>query len=367
MTVDFDDILANQADADLAALDGFSFSLTLFVLAAAQGNFALPYSRQQFRSMQAAQSSTLGPLARCCLLIAKKNAQGSSTHQTLTRLAQRPAYTDCAELISRALLHQQDPQAWPPPQSTNPLPAKLLRALLHWPDKPGLLERVLHILAHQPALSSTLCQQATAYTPQGKQLGLKQSLLLLGPQRSRELLLLSHFESSLTQPYFPLRSALLQRRRLINQVLLQLQSDIDLELPCRIELLTYLLIYDAWRNPAWCVATRWKTMPEAPVFSLARWLPSARPLQGRTAGRLVQYWQLHPHIQSLISSSSASSPAAAALQLAVAATDPAPQAHLDALQPALQQCKLSPADYDQLIEQAKYQVHDHCPWPERRY
>lgn len=367
MAFDFDDILAQGDDTDLASLHGLQLSLTLFVLAALQGNFAQPYSRQQFRSMQAAQSSALGPLARCCLLIAKKNAQGSHSEQTLARLAQRPAYTACAELISRALLHQRDNQLWPKPKSANPLPAKLLRALLHWPDKPGLLERVLQILSHQPALSNTLCQQATAYTPQGRQLALKQSLLLLGPQRSRELLLLSHFESSLTQPYFPLRSALLQRRRLINQVLLQLQSTLDLELPCRIELLTYLLIYDAWRNPTWCVATRWKENTKAPVYNLNRWLPSARPLQGRTASRLIHYWQLPADIQPLISASSSSTPPAAALQLAIGAADPAPEKHLSALGPALEMCKLSAADYAQLVQRARYQVDYHCPWPERRY
>jgi hypothetical protein len=368
MAYDLDDMQQHLAGADLAPFSGIELALRLFVLAAAQANFSLPYTRQQFNSMQQTRSGVLGPLARCCLLAGKRNLEGSTTEQTLARLAQRPAYSACAELLARAWLHQHNEEIWSPPPPANPLPAKLLRALLHWPEQPGLLERVLHILSHQPALSNTLCQQATAYTPQGKQLALKQSLLLLGPQRSREMLLLSHFESSLTQPYFPLRSALLQRRRLLNQVLLQLQSRFSLHLPCRIELLTYLLIYEAWRNPVWCTANRWQTNPAAPVFSLNHWLPGPRPLQGRTAGRLVQYWQLDDGIQSLLKPvTQPQSMPQAALQLAIAAVDEKPASHGEALKPALEVCRLSVTDYAELVTEAKQQIAYQCPWPERRY
>lgn len=367
MAYEFETIQTEVADADLSTLSALPLSLSLFVAAAAQGNFSLPYAREQFHAVQQNQHKVLGPLARCCLVIANKTTQGRTLEHTLARLAQRPAYALCAELLSRALLHKREPQQWTPPSTPNPLPAKLLRALLHWPEQPGLLERVLYILAQQPALSQTLCQQATAYTPQGKQLALKQSLLLLGPQRSRELLLLSHFESSLTQPYFPLRRALLQRRRLINQMLFLLQSTYGVQLPCRIELLTYLLIYDAWRNPTWCTAAHWNSNPSEPVYSLNAWLAGSRPLQARTASRLVQYWQLDEGILPLLNNNTATTPAQSALQLAIAATTTCSEAQLESLSAALQQCQLTPVTYAQLVEQAQRQIAHYCPWPARRY
>lgn len=367
MAHEFENIQTELVDTDIRTLSAVPLSLSLFVAAAAQGNFSLPYSRQQFSAMQDDQHTVLGPLARCCLVIASRTTQGHDIEHTLARLAQRPSYAPCAELLSRALLHQQEPEQWSPSSAPNPLPAKLLRALLHWPEQPGLLDRVLHILAQQPALSQTLCQQATAYTPQGKQLALKQSLLLLGPQRSRELLLLSHFESSLTQPYFPLRRALLQRRRLMNQLLFLLQSKYDLQLPCRIELLTYLLIYDAWRNPTWCTAAHWDNNPEAPVYSLNAWLTGARPLLPRTASRLVQYWQLDDGILPLLNNDAAACSAQSALQLAIAATSTCSEAQLESLSPALRHYELTSADYAQLAEQAQQQIGHYCPWPNRRY
>lgn len=304
------------------AEDGFPASLTglpdvtmqqvLFYHCARLYPLPPAYARQQLIALGENRHAELNHLARSCQYYVRKHVHqharqhGQSDADILARLARRKVLAKPAELIARALLNltvldavrqQPDPDTevtlpYPLIAEQRPAQPSLLRALLHWPDNDRLFRRVLTNLTSQPALSQTLCRYATAYTPQGKLLDLKHALLLLGPQRSRELVLLAHFESSLIQPVFPLKADILQRYRLIQHVLNRLSTQFSIELPVRCELLAYLLIYDAWRSPEWVTTTRWQTDSKISICRVDHWLKVSRPHQHRIAKRLCQYWRL---------------------------------------------------------------------------
>lgn len=362
-----DQLETSLQQAKLAEVEPDLWPYCLFLLAAHQRYMAPSYLRKQLQAMQQPDKLKPGLLAQSCLFIAKQQQRGINPTITLANLARRASLRDATELIARALLNQQHTQSWPTGGNITPLPAKLLRALLRWPDKTGLLERVLEILNSQPRLSKQLCEQATLFTEQTKTLSLKPALLLLGPERSRELLLLSHFETSLTHPYFPLRESILERRRLMNEVLLQLQQRFDWQFPCRIELLTYLLIYDCWRHSKWTTKSTWAVDSRYPITNLNHWLITKRPLKWHWATRLVRYWQLSPQIYNLlVLDRHELSQQKAALQLAIASVHYA-EDHVKSLKKALQVCHLTTRDYAKLVEHSMLETGYFTPLPQASY
>ncbi|RUO25394.1 hypothetical protein CWE09_01265 [Aliidiomarina minuta] len=362
-----DDLEHSLQETKLTEVEPDLWPFCLFLLAARQRYLAPSYVRKQIKAMQQSDQLKPGFLAQSCLIIHKRQQLGICPTITLAKLARRASLRDSAELIARALLNQQQTQSWPATGNITPLPAKLLRALLRWPEQTGLLERVLEILHSQPRLSTQLCAQATLFTEQTKTLSLKPALLLLGPERSRELLLLSHFETSLTHPYFPLRESLLERRRLMNEVLLKLQQQFDWQFPCRIELLTYLLIYDCWRHSKWTTQSTWTVDSRYPVTSINHWLLTKRPLKGHWAKRLVRYWQLPLQINNLlVPESKQVSQQKAALELAIACIHYTDDPH-QALKAPLKACKLTAEDYAKLVELSMIETGHFSPLPQATY
>lgn len=311
---------------DFIAEDGFpialenlskdAFGAALFVHSAQLYPLAANYLQAQLKELLGqARHSHLNTLARCCVLLSQQARSNQDMWSVLARLARHSHFKQAAEYIAQALVNQQylqikraqltplqgsqrlaELQSWQLPfalqDDIKPVPATLMRALLKWPDNDQLFLQALKILQQQPALTNLLCRYATAYTPQGKQLGLKPSLLLLGPQRSRELVLLAHFASSLSKPVFPLRATLLKRRALIQHSLQQLAQRCAVALPCRAELIAYLLIYDAWRNPHWTTAYKLNDKTQQP-WVVSSWLDGkSGTTEHRVALRLCQYWRL---------------------------------------------------------------------------
>lgn len=362
-----DDLENTLQQTKLAEIEPELWPYCLFLLAARQRYLAPSYLRKQLQAMQQPKKVRPGLLAQSCLFIHKQRQRGVSPTESIATLARRSSFRDASELIARALLNQQHTQSWPTSSNITPLPAKLLRALLRWPDRTGLLERVLDILNSQPRLSKQLCEQATLFTEQTKTLSLKSALLLLGPERSRELLLLSHFETSLTHPYFPLRESLLERRRLMNEVLLQLQQQFDWQFPCRIELLTYLLIYDCWRHSKWTNNSTWAVDPRYPITDMNHWLITKRPLKGHWATRLIRYWQLSPAINPLLTAEKQKlTQQKAALQLAIASVHCA-EGHGKEVDKALQACRLNIRQYARLVQDSMLEIGYFTPLPQSSY
>lgn len=303
---------------NLEPLNGNAYTCALFEHAARLVPFAPAYRRQQLKQLKnPRQPEKLNSLARTCFLIGQRRAVGKSIGETLARLYPHPAYADSVEFVCRALandlylsqLRQQPSEEdeeliavmpYPLQDEHKPIPTNLIQALVAWPDNDRLLDKAICILNRQPALTDLLCRYATAYTKQGKKLHLKPSLLLLGPERSRELVLLSHFETNLTQPKFPLREPILVRRQLINQVFHRLLALQNLTPPCRVELISHLVLYDAWHHSGWTTATAWRAISEAQPWQLGGWLRSARPYSNRVACKLCSYWRLPETVQNLI-------------------------------------------------------------------
>ena len=298
---------------------------------------SLAYIRHQLSALASCQPHELNHLARACHYFARQRSKGRSEHEILRRIAHSPVYSDTAELIARALLNLQalalvreQPLQNRPTKVTLPYPLfaeprptqpGLLRALLRWPDNDVLLQRVLSALNSQPSVSLAFRRYATSYTKQQKLLDLKASLLLLGPQRSREMVLLAHFETKLVQPVFPLKPDLLQRYQLMRHMLTLLTARLNATLPVRPELVAYLLIYDAWRAPEWLVASAWKPANNFPVYRVDHWLHCERPHQHRVAKRLCEYWRLPKQLGPLLTLESDNSTLNQIVALSIAAID----------------------------------------------
>ncbi|RUO32056.1 hypothetical protein CWE12_03450 [Aliidiomarina sedimenti] len=386
-----DDTMTSRLPPSLRNLTGVDYAVALFEHCACLVPLASPYKRQQIQWLkQGRQQQQLSHLAKACLLMAKKAEQGFHPEQVLARLARHTQYQFAAEFIARAYLNDQygdeysaaceaseDEDELPPLQlpysltdDVKPMPASLVRALINWPQKDALFKQVVAMLEQQSALSQLLCRYATAYTPQGHVLGLKQSLLLTGPQRSRELVLLSHFESSLTRPQFPLRKSLLTRRQLITQMLFMFEEQQQIEFPCRVELLSWLVVYDAWRNPAWTGHRHWRRDSGAKPWRLQRWLRSSRTYTHRVATRLCQYWQLPSALPGLLLTEKPTNSLQAALALSIASVEwlelladqSSHQSLVRELQPALALLNgFDHHDYHQLVHQAAWACGYHCP------
>ena len=295
------------------------------------------YTRQQLAALQHNHQQQLNYLARACQYFARQRVKGRSPDYILARLVNHPALTVAAELITQALLNLQvlaqvreRPHhkraalvelPFPLLAEHRPTQPGLLRALLRWPDNDGLLPSILATLAKQPVLSLTLRRYATNYTKQQKLLELKPALLLLGPQRSRELVLLAQFETLLLQPVFPLKPDLLQRHQLIHHMLALLAARFNVSLPARSELLAYLLIYDAWRSPEWLIAGAWSVSDNFPVYRVEHWLHTAQPHHHRVAARLCDYWQLPKETCSLLTLNAQDTRLNAIVGLSIAAVD----------------------------------------------
>ena len=227
---------------------------------------------------------------------------GSSLGRALAKLTRYKNLSEGLELVSQLVHYQLQFLESAPIKSVKPLPRKLLVAIRNWPENDEVFPKVIQALESHPSLSDRLREQATAQTEQTHLLGLKQSLLWLGPERSRELILVSHFETHLSYPYFPLREPLLVLRTFLSRVLESLLELVNVDMPCHPDLLSYLWVYDCWYHPNWTTQVHWKPLPKK---SNARvkptdWQTMPKKPNLHRAMKLAEYWRLSPRLVNFL-------------------------------------------------------------------
>lgn len=323
------------------------------------------------RSLQQQDKRPLSQLIRCAQVIADDAWQGKDLRSIFTRLVRYRNVAQGVELLAEVLWYQEQFAAANTHQTKlRPLPRKLLHAIRGWPYNDELLPRVVEALEKQTLLQQRLREQATELTKQRRLLSVKQALLLLGPEASRELILITHFEAHLTHPYIPLRQALLHRRALLAQCLLLLCDQVKVSLPCHVDLLCYLWIYDCWYHPELSTQLRWKYQtsliaPEA----ITTWQPLQQQLEPVRALKLVDYWQLPSSLVPLLRMhSSLTNPALVCARLAHIATElishhgtELPKAWESQVEPLLKAVHLSWADFLHIQQHASHTLNAQCP------
>ncbi|MCC5856267.1 MAG: hypothetical protein JJU10_11415 [Idiomarina sp.] len=321
--------------------------------------------------LQGQKQHSPSQLIRCTNLIADSLFEGKPLFRIFARLARYPSLTQGTEIAAELLLKQQETHENPAGQRVRPLPGKLLAAIGAWPQQDELLPKVVTALESQPLLSHHLCEHATAITGQRHALTVKQALLLLGPLRSRELILISHFETQLTAPYFPLRKQLLLRRQLVARILERLCDETGVVLPAHPELLTYLWVYDCWFQPEWTTSLRWqspasKTLPD----TVKSWQRTKQPLSATRALKLTDYWGLPSALSSLVKLfDNSSNRAFTCCRLAIAggyiayqSSSELPVAWREQLDARLEVIGLPLARYLQILESEMQELHCYSPY-----
>ncbi len=235
----------------------------------------------------------LSQIIRCAQVIANEAWLGKDLRTIFARLIRYRNVAQGTELLAEVLWHQQQFLEASTQRAIRPLPRKLLHAIRGWPYNDELLPKVVEALEQQSLLQQRIREQATERTEQRHLLSVKQALLLLGPEASRELILITHFEAHLTHPYIPLRQELLHRRALLSQCLQLLCDRVGVTLPCHADLLCYLWLYDCWYHPELSTQARWRyqtsyTLPD----TISSWQPLQQKLVPLRALKLIEYWQL---------------------------------------------------------------------------
>lgn len=290
--------LSSQSQGPLPAA---TVELMLITWAAHLGYFSKRYTQlllsqsllNRAHSLQNQGKHPLSQIIRCAQVIADNTWQGQDLHKTFFRLAHYRHIRQGMELLAEVLWHQTQFLEVGTHQKLRPLPRKLLQAIRDWPYNDALFPRVVQALERHTFLQQRICEQATKLTEQHRLLSVKQALLLLGPEASRELILITHFETHLTHPYIPLRQELLQRRALLSQCLQLLCDQIDVSLPCHADLISYLWIYDCWYQPELSTQLRWNYQPHKQIpDSVDKWQTLQQNFGAHRALKLVEYWQL---------------------------------------------------------------------------
>lgn len=323
------------------------------------------------RSLQQQEKRPLSQLIRCAQVIADDTWQGKDLSAIFSRLIRYRNVAQGMDLLAEVLWHQEQFDAANTHQTKlRPLPRKLLHAIRGWPYNDELLPKVVEALEKQTLLQQRIREQATELTKQRHLLSVKQALLLLGPEASRELILITHFEAHLTHPYIPLRQSLLHRRALLSQCLLLLCEQVKVSLPCHVDLLCYLWIYDCWYHPELSTQLRWKyqTSLVAPE-TITAWQPLQQPLLPTRALKLVDYWQLPSSLVPLLRMhSSLTNPVLVCARLAHIATElisnhgtNLPKAWENQVAPLLKAVGISWADFLFLQRKASYTLNTQCP------
>lgn len=262
-------------------------------------------------------------LIRCAQHLTQALWQGLPLAQIFSRFSRYPLLQQGMEILAQVMLPFLQEQAEPIVKKLRPFPRKLLIAIRDWPENDILLPKIITALEQQEQLQQRIRVQATAFTEQHRLLSVKQALLLLGPEASRELMLITHFEAHLTYVYMPLRQDFLERRRLLAFSLKKLAERLEIVLPCHADLLSYLLVIDAWYHPElsqqlyWCYpsaqnSAHMQASPPTTLRSnskdqqqklpdtLAHWQPIQQPFKPLRALKLIDYWQLPPILEALL-------------------------------------------------------------------
>lgn len=309
-------------------------------------------------------------LIRCAHVLASEQWQEKPLATTLARLVRYRNVEQGTNLLAEVLWYQQQFLETNTDHHLRPLPRKLLSAIRSWPYNDDLFEKVLSALETQHVLSHRVREHATAQTNQHRLLSLKESLLLLGPEQSREVILVTHFATHLTWPYMPLRLELLMRRVVLADMLRRLASHCRIELPCDAELLSYLWIYDAWYHSELSTQQQWQyeTQTFAPE-RVGEWQSLKTKLTSQRALKLAEYWQLPATTLPLLRMHKSESNRAilcarlahiaAALICEHALNAPKTwQARIETLQKALQ---LSSQDFQKLLQASAFEQSVQCP------
>src|SRR5690554_3041113 len=231
-----------------------SLALLLIAWAGYRAPLATRYMQQlmlhtfmRLRQTESPPDAQPSQLVYCAQFIAKHRFIGTQLRTILAHLITKPELAEGREILSDVLLHQADGNnALAVKQRFRPLPRRFLQAIRDWPEQESLLKKVLTVLEKHPRLQYQLRQQATLRTQQRHLLPTKQALLFLGPAKSREFILLTHFQQHLTAPVFPLRATLLQRRAMLAFSLQAFCSLANIRLPISAKLISYFLVYDFW-------------------------------------------------------------------------------------------------------------------------
>ncbi|CUS49291.1 MAG: hypothetical protein HLUCCO02_04575 [Idiomarinaceae bacterium HL-53] len=257
-------------------------------------------SRQ--RSLGGKTSRPLSQIIRVSQVLGESLWEGESLGRSLGKLTRYRYLAQGLELVAQVVHYQVQFLESAPHHKLRPLPRKLLIAIRTWPENDEVFPKLVAALEQQSALSFRIREQATAQTDQHKLLSLKQALLWLGPERSRELVLVTHFETHLNWPYFPLRDALLVRRALLASFIEGLQVSLNVELPCHPDLLSYLWIYDCWYQSDWNTYITWNrkySVHQLPLQPLD-WQPVRRKARSERATKLAEYWRLPSTLKQIL-------------------------------------------------------------------
>lgn len=371
--------LKKRTESTQGVLPAATLELLLIAWAANYRSLSKRYKQQllsqsfinRAKSLRQQDKLPLSQITRCARLIADDTWQGKPLANVFARLSRYRNVLFGMEIHAEVLLQQvQFAKNNTQQIKVRPLPRKLLQAIRHWPLNDEVFPKVVSALEQQPFLKLRIQEQATERTQQRRLLSVKQALLLLGPEASRELLLITHFEAHLTHLYIPLRQELLHRRALLSQCLQLLCEHFAIHLPCHADLLSYLLVYDCWYHPNLSTQLRWgyALSTKAPE-STAAWQPLQRPLAPLRALKLVDYWQLPTSLVSLINKPTHSTdPLSICVRLAHIATAlisdhgaELPRSWQPQVNPLLKAIGLSWSNFHQLQLRASYKVEAQCP------
>lgn len=297
--------------------------------------------------------------------------QGQSLGRALAKLTRYRNLSDGLELVSQLIHYQLQFIEAKPEKTVRPLPRKLLVAIRNWPDNDEVFPKVIQALENHPSLSVRLREQATAQTQQHHLLGLKQSLLWLGPERSRELILISHLETHLSWPYFPMREHLLVMRTMLSRLIEAFQNLLSVELPCHPDLLSYLWIYDCWYHPHWTTQVYWAGIVKksAPPLQPLDWQSFNYDAPLQRSAKLSEYWRLPPRLNRLLETSKGKSRFVSVCQLATMATSiayesggEAPNAWKNVLSEHLTKLGISWSEFNEVIHKTTVEFGLYCPY-----
>src|SRR5690554_142813 len=312
----------------------------------------------------------LSQIIRCAQVVADEAWQGKELRTIFAKLSRYRNVAQGMDLLAEVLWYQEQFLEANTHHKLRPLPRKLLHAIRGWPYNDDLLPKVVQALEKQALLQQRIREQATELTEQHRLISVKQALLLLGPEASRELILITHFEAHLTHPYIPLRQELLHRRALLSQCLQLLCDHVAISLPCHADLLCYLWLYDCWYHPELSTQLRWNYQSSDRLpDTLAMWQPLKQKLLPQRALKLVDYWQLPATLIPLLRMhNSLTNRLLVCARLAHIATDlisnhgaALPETGSEQIYPLLNAVGMSWHDFHDIQLRAAYKLQAQCP------
>lgn len=249
----------------------------------------LVYYHKKHHKLPSTQA--LCSVRQCARFIALQSYQQQNIQAVFIKLRHYKQLRQAMELMARVLLQQEQEQALRI-HAPKPLSHTFLTLITSWHQADNL-DEVLKVIKQYPELEQRMKESATELTLQNKALSLKQALLLLGPEKSHEHLLVTHFETQLTRGYFPLKEDFRLRIHWLAILFQQLCEGQEVELPCHPKLLAYLWSFDVWFHDTLTVQTKWKyATHQALPDAVSLWQPLPETFSPRVALVLISQWQL---------------------------------------------------------------------------